>query len=87
MADLLERHTQLAGIYHISSEPIDKFRLLGIVNKAFNAGIKIDEDDAHCIDRSLDGGKFRKSTGFEPDNWESMINRMASDPTPYENWK
>src|SRR5262249_8838615 len=35
IADLLLKHTGLEGLYHISGEPIDKFGLLSMVDRAY----------------------------------------------------
>lgn len=78
---------QLRGLYHVSSEPINKYDLLQIVKKKFAANIEIERDDAFTIDRSLDSTKFRSETGFRPENWDQMIEKMAADPTPYGKWK
>ena len=87
IADLLVKHTDLEGLYHISSEPIDKFRLLSIVNSAYKLGIEIEPDETFKIDRSLNSSKFRAATNFVPPDWETMIDRMKSDPTPYDRWR
>lgn len=87
IADLIERSPRLTGLWHVSSEPIDKFRLLRLVNDAFDAGIRINRDEDFKIDRSLDSSRFRRETGFEPQSWETMIAAMADDPTPYDKWR
>jgi dTDP-4-dehydrorhamnose reductase len=87
IGNLLLGHPELNGLYHISSEPIDKFRLLTLVNKTFDAGITIERDEAFTIDRSLNSTLFRAATGLTPPAWEVMIERMASDPTPYDAWR
>jgi hypothetical protein len=35
----------------------------------------------------LDSSRFRRETGFEPPSWATMINRMAADETPYDEWR
>ena len=87
IADLLLKHPDLEGLYHVSSNPIDKFRLLSLVNNAYNAEVKMEPDDSFVIDRSLDSLKFRAATGFAPLDWEAMIDRMRSDRTPYHRWR
>jgi dTDP-4-dehydrorhamnose reductase len=57
------------------------------VNVAYAAKISIDPDDSFEIDRSLDSSRFRAATGFVPLDWETMIDRMVSDPTPYDEWR
>jgi dTDP-4-dehydrorhamnose reductase len=87
IADLLLENPDLSGLYHISSDPIDKFRLLSLVNAAYKADIAIEPDDSFEIDRSLDSSRFRDATGFCPPDWETMIHQMACDPTPYDDWR
>jgi dTDP-4-dehydrorhamnose reductase len=87
IADLLVNHPDLEGLYHVSSDPIDKFRLLSLINEAYKAGIEIEPDDRFVIDRSLNSSKFRTATGFVPPDWETMVDRMRSDRTPYHRWR
>ena len=85
--DLLHVWPDLCGIFHVSSDPIDKYSLLCLANEAFQAGIEIKPDDSLAIDRSLDSSRFRRITGFSPTVWEKMVERMAADPTPYDEWR
>lgn len=84
IASLITEHADLNGLYHVSSEPIDKYTLLTLINNAFGAGITVKRDEEFRIDRSLDSTRFRETTGFQPPSWESMIKRMANDPTDYD---
>ena len=85
--DLIIEHSGLRGLYHISSEPIDKFRLLELINSAYGAGIEIQRFEDFQIDRSLNSDRFRNETGLEPASWEEMVERMAADPSPYDEWR
>ena len=87
IGDLLTSWPDLRGVWHISSDPIDKYSLLCLANKAFDSGIAISSDDGLVIDRSLDSTRFRHATGFVPRPWHEMIERMAADPMPYEKWR
>jgi len=87
IADLIDRNHNLNGLYHISSEPINKFDLLQLINKAFRANVQIERDEEFKIDRSLNSEKFRKETGFKPKSWEEMVEIMANDTTPYDYWR
>lgn len=87
IGDLIEKFPGLSGLYHISSQPINKFDLLTIVNDIYHLGITIEADESFVIDRSLDSTRFRRETGFEPQNWKDMIRIMAEDPTPYQLWR
>ena len=87
ISDIITNHAGLNGVYHVSSDPINKFDLLGLLNKYYQADVVIEPFEDFVIDRSLDSSAFRKATGFSPLGWEHMIEQMASDPTPYETWK
>ena len=84
IAEVLEAHPDLRGLYHVSSEPIDKYSLLQLVRSAANLEIDIHPDDNFVIDRSLNSDRFRRRTGFRPAGWEQMIEEMCSDPTEYK---
>lgn len=81
--DLIFKFPELHGLYHVSSEPIDKYSLLSLLKKNFGLNIKVEPFEDFRIDRSLDSSKFRSITGFAPQPWEQMLRTMAADPTPY----
>lgn len=66
----------LRGLYHVSSEPIDKFTLLKLISEIYGKEIKVTPDDNFIIDRSLSSKKFKQETGFAPLSWENMIHEM-----------
>ncbi|MGI8669319.1 MAG: dTDP-4-dehydrorhamnose reductase family protein [Aridibacter sp.] len=82
--DIISNHKNLHGLYHISSEPISKFDLLGFVREKYNIDVEIEPFSDFQIDRSLNSEKFRDETGFNPLSWEKMIEKMAEDSTLYE---
>jgi dTDP-4-dehydrorhamnose reductase len=84
IGDLIERHRDLAGLWHVAADPIDKYTLLGMVDRAFGLGVRLERDEAFHCDRSLDGSRFREATGFRAEPWARMIERLAEDPTPYD---
>ncbi len=84
LADVIEKHPSLRGLYHVAGEPIDKYRLLMLVRDAYDADIKINEDSDVRIDRSLDGSRFRTMTGYVAEPWPVLIRGMAADQTPYD---
>jgi len=87
IADIITTKKELSGLYQVSSEKINKYDLLVLAREAFGVDIEIEADDTVKIDRSLDSSRFRAETGFAPPSWESMIQQMAADPTPYDDWK
>lgn len=87
IANIISDHPGLTGLYHVSSEPINKFDLLTLVKERLDLDIEIERFDDFSIDRSLDSTRFRAATGFEPLPWPEMVDRMFSDPTPYDDWQ
>jgi len=87
ISSLITDHPNLRGLYHVSSDPINKFELLNLVKERFDLNIEIESFKEMHIDRSLDSSRFRQATGFKPQSWVEMVDRMHSDPTPYEKWK
>ncbi len=79
IADVLERHAGLQGLYHVAAEPISKYDLLMLVNAAFGAGVEIDADDSLAIDRSLDGSRFRAATGWAAPSWPAMVQTLVEE--------
>ena len=91
LADIIKKlifeHRELRGLYHVSSEPINKYDLLCLLKEYYGANIEIEPSDELRIDRSLNSSRFRGETGFKPLEWREMIEQMVSDPTPYQEWK
>lgn len=83
IADLIENHPDLSGLWHVSSAPISKYDLLRLVNEAFELHITIDKDESFVCDRSLDGSRFRKAINYTPPSWEQMIEGLAADRVLY----
>lgn len=82
-AEIIDRYillnSDLFGLYHVSSDPINKYDLLELVNQTYkkNADIKIDTD--FFMERSLNCDRFKKTTGFAPKSWGIMIKEMHDD--------
>lgn len=88
LSDLIKNHPHLEGLYHLSSDPIDKFSLLQLLKDAYKVTIDIEADEDFRVDRSLDSARIRKLTGFQPAEWKRMVDLMANDATVYkQNYK
>jgi dTDP-4-dehydrorhamnose reductase len=74
----------MSGVWHVASEPINKFELLTLIKRALKLEIEIEPNESFICDRSLDGERFRQTTGVISPSWPEMIDRMAQDKTPYE---
>lgn len=74
--DVVLPHTELHGLYHVSSEPISKLELLKLIATHYGKAIVVQPDDSLVIDRSLDSSRFRQATGYRAPSWESMVRVM-----------
>jgi dTDP-4-dehydrorhamnose reductase len=66
----------LRGLYHVSSEPINKFDLLKLVAKQYGKDLEIIPKDDFVIDRSLDSSRFMHATGYNPNKWPQLVQLM-----------
>lgn len=66
----------LSGLYQVASAPINKHDLLQIVAQTYGHDIVIEHDDKLIIDRSLDGSRFNKETGYVAPEWPELVSRM-----------
>ena len=87
IANTLERHPSLEGLYHVSADPISKYDLLHLIRDAYSIPIEIEPRSDVRIDRALNSARFREATGYRPKPWPDLIKEMAADPTPYDEWR
>jgi len=69
-------NNNISGLFHISSDPINKYNLLMKISKVYNKKIIINKDDSLKINRSLNGELFKEKTGYKSKPWDSMIREM-----------
>jgi dTDP-4-dehydrorhamnose reductase len=70
---LLTKFPKACGLYHVSSEPIDKFTLLHLFRDHFGVKIDILRDEEIVIDRSLNSSRFRREFDYRPPPWPVMV--------------
>lgn len=87
VGDLIEKHPQLNGLYHVSSETVSKYELLLMMKEAYKLDVEIEQEDGFEMKRDLDGGRFEKAAGFVCPPWKEMMAEMAADTTPYDSWR
>ena len=77
---ILENNINLSGIWNVASQPINKYELLTMLSSFLGRkDIEILKDDTFVCDRSLDGSKFSKTTGYVAPSWNDMLNELAQD--------
>jgi dTDP-4-dehydrorhamnose reductase len=84
IADVIDKHCDLEGLFHVASEPLSKYDLLCLIRDRFKLNIKVEPSDEIKINRSLDSTLFRRRTNLLPPTWDEMIQQMYNDKTPYE---
>ena len=70
------KKSELSGLYHLSSEPIDKYTLLNKIKKEYGLSTTIEPDETVIINRSLDSGRLRRLLDYTPPSWDQMIGEM-----------
>src|SRR3989344_258338 len=76
MKDFVIPHPQLSGLYHVAAAPIAKLDLLRLVAAQYGKQIDIRPDDSLVIDRSLNGSRFSKATGYVAPAWPELVREM-----------
>lgn len=74
---VLESHPALTGFYHVASKPISKFDLLVAIKDALGLKTRIAPYSDFRCDRSLDGSKFARDTGYIAPGWAEMLAELA----------
>lgn len=87
LADVIEHHPGLRGLYHVAASAITKYDLLVMLNEAIGAGVTITPDDSVVIDRTLVATRFQSATGLVPPTWQEMIAALAAESQQYERWR
>jgi len=78
--NILINHYTLSGIWNIASAPINKYDLLmQLAAKLGRNDIEIEPSDSFVCDRSLNGAKFCRQTGYVPPSWNAMITELADE--------
>jgi dTDP-4-dehydrorhamnose reductase len=77
---VLTQHRDLKGVYHIASQPINKFDLLaGLQELIKKWDVQIEPDESFLCDRSLNGTRFNETTGYKAPPWSFMLEELAKN--------
>lgn len=75
---LMIKQTNLSGLWHVASSPINKYELLTIFKEKLSRDIVIEPDDSFVCHRSLNGERFNHETGYKPPSWNSMLSELSN---------
>ena len=76
--DCITKWPNLNGLYHVSANPINKYDLLDLIAKVYKKDIHISKNAVIKIDRSLNHEKFSKATGYQAQDWNTLIASMKA---------
>ena len=79
LADLIENHNNISGIYNIASNPISKFELLHLINDNFDLGLVINKDQNIISNKTLDTSKIENELGVKSPSWNQLIIELKKD--------
>lgn len=80
--DLLERHRDMSGTWHVASTPIAKHDLLLLLRATFGCATPVLPEPLPECDRRLDGRRFQAATGWTAPEWPKMIADLAAEEVP-----
>lgn len=83
VADIMEHHPQLHGLYQVASGEISKYDLLKIINDVAGTKTAIEEETEFFCDRRLDGTEFHNATGWVAPSWKTMVKTMFDEDDLY----
>lgn len=87
VASLISDHPKLSGLYQVASNTISKYDLLCLLRDAYQLDVEIIPDAEFFCDRSLVGTRFHQATGYICPPWPDLVAQLATDPTPYQDWR
>ncbi len=74
--DFVLPNQNLHGLYHVASQPINKFDLLKIISKVYGKKIEIVPSEDLVIDRSLNANRFNQATHYRSPDWYTLVEKM-----------
>ena len=88
LAWVVERFTELSGLYQVASEATNKYDLLTSLRDRLGwHDITIEPDDEYSQDMSLTSTRFQDATGWRPPSWQQMIDTLATAWPTYASWR
>jgi len=76
---ILLHQRDLSGVWHVASEPINKYDLLLQLSRRLGRDhVVLEPFDDFVCDRSLNGAAFRQQTGYIAPSWDKMLDELAT---------
>jgi len=84
---IIAEFADLAGIFHVATQPISKYDLLQKIKQCYHLDVQIEPNYDFQCDRSLRSEAFLTRTGWAVPDWDTLLAELAADPTPYSLWR
>ncbi len=78
IAGVLLEHPQLTGVWHVATEPIDKYALLLRLRDALHIDCEVTPRDEPVVNRALDASRFQRATGYRSPDWDEMLEEYVT---------
>lgn len=76
IASVVVPRPDLTGVWHVASQPISKFELLGLIAAEYGWAGDLHPDESFVCDRSLSSARLTDATGYAAPSWPEMIRQM-----------
>jgi len=80
---IIENETNITGLYHVASAPINKYQLLNTIKDIYQLDIIINKDIEFSCNRSLNGSRFNSLLNFHSPSWSELIKQMYEEDNIY----
>jgi dTDP-4-dehydrorhamnose reductase len=70
---ILRDHPDLSGLWHVASDPIDKYHLLLALRDVLGLRCEVVPRGEPVVNRALDATRFERATGYRPASWDEML--------------
>jgi dTDP-4-dehydrorhamnose reductase len=77
---VLLEHGDLSGLWHVASQPIDKYELLLCLRDALGLDVQVEPRDEPVVNRALDSSRFEGATGYRALDWQELAGDYAKTP-------
>lgn len=84
LRSLISEHTDLSGVFHLSSEPVSKFDLLSMISTSFGHRWEMIPQDKPVADMSLDSSRLRAMMNLQVPQWDQLIEELVRDSNQYK---
>ncbi len=77
--NIIENYPIMYGLYNISSQPISKYTLLKLFNKAFDVNAEIEMENTYESNKNLISNRIFNELKIEQPNWNELVNELKID--------